>query len=175
MKVFIGCSSYDGLKDIYYEEASKVAALLVKKDFSLVFGGCAHGIMGKVYEEFKSNNKDIYGIQIEHYKEELDNLDCFKEVKRTALEQMERFMELSDLIMFLPGGYGTYDEIFYMISEYVNESHHNKIILVNINNYFDGVKIILEKIKEDKFASLFDFVKIVDNIDELNNLLEEIC
>ena len=175
MKVFIGCSSYDGLNEIYYKEAKKVADTLVNKDYSLVFGGCAHGIMGTVYNEFKSCNKDIYAIQIEHYKDELNNLDCFKEVKRTALEQMERFMELSDLIMFLPGGYGTYDEIFYMISEYVNESHHNKIILMNINNYFDGVKIILEKIKEDKFASLFDFVKIVDNIDELNNLLEEIC
>ena len=175
MKVFIGCSSYDDLNEIYYREAKEISKVLIKKDFSLVFGGCARGIMGTVYNEFKSNNKDIYAIQIEHYKDELDNLDCFKEVKRTALEQMERFMQLSDLIMFLPGGYGTYDEIFYMISEYVNETHHNKIILMNINNYFDGVKTILNKIKEEKFASIFDFVTIVDNSKDLESLLEEIC
>ena len=129
-----------------------------------------------LFSDSASQLKDIREkIRNSYTKEELDNLDCFKEVKRTALEQMERFMQLSDLIMFLPGGYGTYDEIFYMISEYVNETHHNKIILMNINNYFDGVKTILNKIKEEKFASLFDFVKIVDNTDELNSLLEGIC
>jgi uncharacterized protein (TIGR00730 family) len=175
MKIFIGCSSYDDLNDIYYKEAKNISNVLVNKDFSLVFGGCAHGIMGTVYDVFKTNNKEIFAIQTEHYKEELNNIDCNKEVKSSTLEQLERFMELSDIIMFLPGGYGTYNEIFYMISEYVNETHHNKIIVMNINHYFDELKLILNKIKEEKFASLFDFVRIVENSNDLDSLLEEIC
>lgn len=175
MRVFIGCSSYDDLKDIYYKEAADVAKTLVNKDFSLVFGGCAHGIMGTVYDVFKSNNKEIYAIQTKHYSYELDNLDCHKEVQESTLGQLERFMQLSNIIMYLPGGYGTYNEIFYMISEYVNETHHNKIIIYNINNYYDDLKNILNKIKEEKFASLFDFVTIVDNLSDLDHLLEEIC
>ena len=175
MKVFIGCSSYDDLNKIYYDEATKVANKLVNKDFSLVFGGCAHGIMGTVYDVFKSNNKEIYAIQTKHYSYELDNLDCHKEVQESTLGQLERFMQLSNIIMYLPGGYGTYNELFYMISEYVNETHNKKIVVYNINNYFDELEKIFCKIKEEKFASLFDFVKIINSLDEFKSYMEEIC
>ena len=76
MKIFIGCSSYDNLNDIYYEESKIIAKKLIRKDFTLVFGGCAHGIMGTIYSEFKSANKEIDAIQTEHYSYELDNLTC---------------------------------------------------------------------------------------------------
>ncbi len=175
MKVFVGCSSYDDLNEIYYKEAEALSKYLVDRNCSLVFGGCARGIMGKVYSTFKNNNKDIYAIQTEHYKEELDNLECNKEIKSSTLEQLEGFMNESDLLIFLPGGYGTYNEIFYMISEYVNETHNKKIIIYNINNYFDGIKTILEKIEKERFASLFNFVTIVDNLDEFKSYMEEIC
>ncbi len=175
MKVFIGCSSYDDLNKIYYDEATKVANKLVNKDFSLVFGGCAHGIMGTVYDVFKSNNKEIYAIQTAHYSYELENIVCNKKVAHTTLEQLECFMNESDVLLFLPGGYGTLNEIFYMISEYVNETHHKNIIIYDIDHYFDGLRMMLNKIKKEKFASLYDFVKIVDNLNDLDILLEEIC
>ena len=175
MKVFIGCSSYDDLNNIYYEEAKKLAKYLVDKDCSLVFGGSYRGIMGTVYNVFKENNKNIYAYQIEIYSKDLDYLDCYKKVVNSTLEQLESFMNESDLLVFLPGGYGTYNEIFYMISEYVNKTHNKKILIYNINNYFDGLKDILSKIREEKFASLFDFVKIIDNLDEFKSYMEEIC
>ena len=175
MKVFIGCSSYDNLDNIYYEEAKKLSRKLIDKDCSLVFGGCAHGIMGTIYNEFKSSNKEIFAIQTAHYSYELENIDCNKKVAHTTLEQLECFMNESDLLMFLPGGYGTLNEIFYMISEYVNETHNKKIIIYNINHYFDGIDMMLNKIKKENFANLYDFVKIISNLDELDSLLEELC
>ena len=175
MKVFIGCSSYDDLNEVYYKEAKNFAKYLVDKDCTLVFGGSFRGIMGTVYDTFKENNGEIFAIQTEHYKEDLDHLDCNKEVVKTTLNQLERFMDLSDLLVFLPGGYGTYNELFYMICEYVNQTHNKKIVVYNINHYFDGLKNIFRTIKEEKFASLFDFVKIIDNLDEFKSYMEEIC
>ena len=175
MKVFIGCSSYDNLNEIYYKEAESLSKYLVSKNCSLVFGGCGRGIMGVSYRIFKENNKDIFAIQTRPYSHELDSLECNKDIKESTLEQLEAFMKESDLLVFLPGGYGTYNEIFYMISEYVNQTHNKKIVLYNINNYFDGVKVILDKIEKERFASLFNFVKIIDNLDEFKSYMEEIC
>ena len=175
MKVFIGCSSYDELNNIYYEEAKKIAKYLVDRNCSLVFGGSGKGIMGSVYNTFKENNKDIYAIQTKHYSKDLEGLECHKQIVETTLNQLEEFMKQSDLLIFLPGGYGTYNELFYMISEYVNETHNKKIVVYNINNYFDELEKIFCKIKEEKFASLFNFVKIVNNLDEFKSYMEEIC
>ena len=133
MKIFIGCSSYDVIDKKYFKEGMKVASFLAKKNNSLIFGGSHHGLMGCVYDEFKKENCNIKAIQIEKYKEDLNDLECDKIILKNVSDQLEAFKKESDVLMYLPGGYGTYTEIFYMISEYVNESHNKQIIVYNMN------------------------------------------
>ncbi len=175
MKVFIGCSSYDIIDKKYFEEGSKIASFLASKNNSLIFGGSSHGLMGCVYNEFKKQNRDILAIQIEKYKEDLNDLECNKKLLKNVYDQLVAFMNESDVLIYLPGGYGTYNEIFYMMCEYINESHNKPIIIYNINGYYDEIDKILNKMKEEKFAKKFNFVKIVNNLDEFKSIMEEIC
>lgn len=175
MKVFIGCSQYNDIDKKYFDTAKKVSNSLINHNCTLVFGGASSGLMGCVYNSFKEKNVSIYAIQTEHYKYELDKLDCNKKVVSTTLNQMEEFMNNSDLLMYLPGGFGTYNEIFYMICEYINETHNKKIVIINIDHYFDGLIEIIEKIKREKFAKKFDFITFINSIDELDKYMEDIC
>jgi uncharacterized protein (TIGR00730 family) len=175
MKVFVGCSSYDDIDKKYFDTAKKVSNILIDHNCTLVVGGGDYGLMGSVYHQFLDNDKPVLGIATDYYKCDLDKMDCKKIYVKSTLDQMEAFMKESDIFLFLPGGYGTYNEIFYMMCEYINESHNKPIIIYNINGYYDEIDKILNKMKEEKFAKKFNFVKIVNNLDEFKSIMEEIC
>lgn len=172
MKCFVGCSSYDEIDEKYFESAREVSKVLIDKDYELVFGCCNRGLMGSVYDEFKSNNALVTAVCTEYYKSDLDMVDCNKVLVSTTMDQLNEFMK-SDVMVFLPGGYGTYNEMFYMINAFVTKDHTSKIIVINTDGYYEELKSILSTIKSERFAKVFDFVYIVDTIDELRNVLSE--
>lgn|SRR5574344_261941 len=170
MKVFIGCSSYNDIDRKYFETAKKVVLKCINLKYELVFGCCNNGLMGLVYDEYMKSGLNVYAICTKHYKDDLNTVKCNKVLVNNTYEQIDYFMK-SDLYIFLPGGYGTYNEIFYLINSYVTGEHKNNIIIVNTDHYYDELKIILEKIKNEKFAKVFDFVKFIDKIEELDLIL----
>ena len=173
-KIFVGCSAYDTIDTKYFDEAKKVAELLVTKDLELVFGSYNKGLMGVMYHTFKEHNKSITGICAKCFEKFYNSVDCNRKLVDTTYEQLIEF-SLSDIILYLPGGYGTFNELFYLINSYALREIDGKIIIYNMHHYFDNVIGILDKIKSEKFASIFDFVTIVDNVDDLNKVLEKIC
>ena len=175
MKVFVGCSSYDDIDKKYFDTAKRVSKVLIDHNCTLVVGGGDYGLMGSIYHQFLDNDKPVLGIATDYYKCDLDKMDCKKIYVKSTLDQMEAFMKESDLFLFLPGGYGTYNEIFYMICEYVNQTHNKNIVIVNIDHYFDGLIQVLNRIRNEKFAKQFDFITFVNTIDEFKSYMEEIC
>ena len=172
MKAFIGCSSYDEIDDIYFDNAKEVSEVLIDKGYDLVFGCRNMGLMGSIYDSFMDSGAEVTAVCTEFYKEDLDLVSCKKVLVPDTVGQLEEFMK-SDVLIFLPGGYGTYNELFYMINAYVTKDHNSKIIVMNVNNYFENLKGILSKVKNDKFAKIFDFVHVVDSVEELGSLLED--
>ena len=170
MEAFVGCSSYDEIDNKYFDASKEVSTCLINNGYDLVFGCCNRGLMGNVYDEFKSNGSHIKAVCTEYYKDDLNNVDCEKVLVKDTMEQLNEFMK-SDILVFLPGGYGTYNELFYMINAYTTESHKSDIIVINIDHYFDPVIEILSTIKKEKFAKVFGFVHVVSDSKELNALL----
>ena len=174
MRVFVGCSAYDEINSVYFKEARKISDVLICKNYELIFGCRNKGLMKEVYQTFIANNINVKGICSKTFEHDLDEINCNKKLVESTCDQLKEFMK-SDLMVFLPGGYGTYNEIFYMINAFVNGEHYSKIIIININNYYDELISILNKIKKEKFAKMYDFVYIIEDSNELESLLEEIC
>ena len=82
-----------------------------------------------------------------------------------------------NLIIFLPGGLGTIDEIFTSIESKRANEHDNDIIIVNFNNYYDDLIKQLNKMYKEKFADSYnkELYYIADNIDEVISYIEEEC
>lgn len=149
MKLFISASSQDSIKDIYKEKAKSLAEKL-SKSHDLVFGSSNHGLMGAVYNEFLKNNKNITGICYTIYEDLLDELKLNKVIRvDTLAESTNALISEADALIFMPGAYGTLEELIESIELKRTNKHDKKIIIYNINNYFDDLLKTFDKTYEE--------------------------
>lgn len=155
MNIFIGCASRDTVNPDYNNIAEKLGDYIVSGKHNLVFGGCEYGLMGKVYGKVKNTESKIFINIAEAYKNDLKNL-VYDEVvlTKTVNERKDSFVQMSDVLVFLPGGIGTVDEIMTAIETRRNHEHNIPIIIVNINGFFDFLLLTLENIYNEEFADV---------------------
>ena len=111
MKIFISCSSQDTIEEIYKEKTYELVKELSKKN-DLVFGSSDTGLMGICYKEFLKNKRNITGICYEIYKDLLEKLKLDKIIMvKTLNESNDQLINNSDIILVLPGAYGTLSEV----------------------------------------------------------------
>ena len=153
MNIFVGCASRNTNNPDYNNVAEKLGDYIVSHKHNLVFGGCEYGLMGKLYEKVKQTESKIFITIAEAYKSDLDNLiytEAF--LTQTVNERKDSFIRISDVLVFLPGGIGTIDELMTAIETRRNHEHDVPIIIVNINEFFDHQLSMLEKIYAEEFA-----------------------
>ena len=128
MNVFIGCGSEIVDDKFYKNSLSLVAKLAAIEDINLVFGAYHNGLMGSCYDIFKNHNKKVCGVTLKIYKDRLDDLDLDETIiVETSMDRMREIYQKSDVLLFLPGGLGTYTEILSSIEE-SRTKEDNKLI-----------------------------------------------
>ena len=80
----------------------------------------------------------------------------------------------ANLIVFLPGGIGTFDEIFTAIESKRASEHNNDIVILNINGYYDNLIKLFDNMYENKFANIDDkrVYNVIDDFDEFCNYID---
>ena len=149
MKIFISCSSSDEIND-EYKIVSKYLIEEISKDNDLVFGCANRGLMGISYKVFLNNKRKIYGVCNEMYKEDANELklddikyvSCFQDATKLLCE-------LSDMILILPGSFGTLSELIDILEEKRVGIHNKEIIIFNINGFYDDLLNMLNKINKN--------------------------
>lgn len=173
MNVFIGCSSKEDIDNSYFIKSKYIINYLSDNN-DLVYGGFNEGLMGLSYDIFKKKNRCITGIVNDIYKEDLDKIDCNnKIVTNSTLDRTKKIIEMSDVFIFLPGGVGTYMELFSVLEEIRNYNFDKKIIICNINNYYSGVLSMLEDSVKNRFTSIdiFKYINVINKEEEIKNLI----
>ena len=170
MRIFIGCSS-EIVDDQYLENSRKlVQKIAAMEDVDLAFGAYNHGMMGEVYHAFLKQHKDILGVTVDLYKKQLTELECDNSiVVETTMEREKELYNHSDVILFLPGGLGTYAEIFSMLEEHRTKMDDKKIILFNDGFFYTPLLERLDYLYREHFSS-----KNVDELIDIEIDLEEI-
>ncbi len=175
MNVFVGCGSRDVENEKYNKVATDIGNYIVSARHNFVFGGCTNGLMGKIYSVVSKSEKSKIVIAIvKTYEEELQKMryDTAK-VFNTTNERKDAIIELSDIIVIIPGGIGTIDELFMAIESKRNKEHDHPIIIVNPDGFFDKLIEMLEKAYTEGFASPKNkkLYEIVNTVDELIKVL----
>lgn len=153
MKIFVGCSSSVADIPLEYKNKALELAKIISKDNDLVFGAADKGLMGVFYNEFLKNNRKIYAICYDIYLEFLKKLKVDETyIVKTLGESNEKLIELSDVIVFLPGGYGTLCELIYTLETKRTKNHNKKIIIFNINDYYTSQIEMYKRAFNDKFV-----------------------
>lgn len=144
MNIFIGCSSSDSIDNIYLDETFKIAKKI--KNNNLIVGGI-NGLMGILIKEFLSSTV----VCVKDYFDNIDNR-YNKIVFDTVNDRKNAIIDMADVFLFLPGGIGTIDEIFSVIEAKRSKQHNKKIIIYNINHYYDNLVNLFDGMYKDNFS-----------------------
>ena len=149
MNLFIGCSCEEKIdKNIIKKSKELIKEIASINNIDLVYSNCIDGLGGVCYEEFRKNNKNIIGVQVDK---------CS-----------------SDISLILPGGLGTISEIFNLIEEYRIDDK-KRIIIYNLDGYYNDLIRIMDNLYDTHFASvkISDCIDIVNSKEEVINIIKE--
>src|SRR6266446_4795997 len=147
------CGSKTGVNPLYAQHASELGALLAEKNITLVYGGSTKGIMGAVANAALKKNGKVIGVipkvlvEWEHQHLGLTELHEVADMHvRKAL-----LYEKCDAALILPGGYGTLDEFFEMLTLNQLSIHDKKIFVLNSDGFYDHLLAHIEQLEKQGF------------------------
>jgi uncharacterized protein (TIGR00730 family) len=169
--IAIYCGSSSGFSDTYLTFAYDLGKYLALNNHSLVYGGAQVGLMGAVANGFLENGGKAIGIipsflqtkEIAH--ENLTELI----VVETMHERKTKMCDLADAVIAIPGGFGTMDEVFEMLTWAQLGLHKKPIGLLNHNGFYDALIIQTQKMVDEGFLSQLnkDMLLVSESIEEL--------
>ncbi len=169
-------ASSDRIKRIYIEEVEKLGEKMAKRGHGLVFGAGNAGCMGAAARGVQKGGGEIIGIAPSFFN--VDGVlfgNCTEMIHtKTMRERKQLLEEKSDAFIVAPGGIGTYDEFFEIITLKQLEQHSKAIAIFNVDGYYDNLKNIIQKLADEEFMpdESLKLVEFFDDADELLDYLE---
>lgn len=174
MKIGILCSS----KDHYPKETKEICEFLSEEKFDLVFGASSTGMMGICYDTFHEKGRKMEGATVKEYQQDLQNLPYAQPyICETTFDRIKLIMNLSDVILLLPGGTGTLSEFFSLLEEVRTIGQKGKLLLYSLpyknGHYFDFIKEMMDRMIMDGYNSS-DIKEYYDIIEDKEKLKQKI-
>ena len=175
MNVLILSSASTDIDPYYISIARNISKYLATNEFDLVFGGASFSMMGACYDEFARLGRNIYAFTTEKYISDLENLSnakCY--IRQTTFDMKKAMFENSDLIVVLPGGYGTLSELLSYIEENRSNDQNIPIEIYDEDGYYQKLFEMLEVMKNNNFTSndIKDYVNISHNKNEFQEHID---
>jgi len=152
-RVCVFCGSSAGSDGRYCAAAAEFGRLLAEREIGLVFGGGSVGLMGVLADAVLESGGEAIGVIPERL--------ATKELLHTGVRDMRRvhdmherkalMAELADAFIALPGGYGTLEELFEVITWAQLGFHRKNIGLLNVAGYFDPLVRLVDHAVEEGF------------------------
>jgi uncharacterized protein (TIGR00730 family) len=151
--VCIYCGSNTGKREEYSRVAARVGRLLAANGITLVYGGGNVGLMGIAATAALEGGGRVIGIIPEILVDrELAHLEVTELKVVTTMHERKALMEsLSDTFIALPGGFGTYDELFEIITWAQIGFHSKPVGLLNVNGYYDKLIQFIDGAVDEEF------------------------
>ncbi len=175
MNISLFCSSSQDLSPVFYSEAECVGRCIGRLGHRLYFGASDMGLMKSVSEEVVRAGSEVVGVTTEGLNKSCRSLVGLKEliVCEDLNERKKKLIDFADVLLILPGGIGTLDELFDILAaKQVGESD-KPVILYDSFDYWSGLVSFFTQIKEMNMITqnLSDLYTVVDSIDRLVEVL----
>ena len=172
--ISVFCGSSMGIDPVYISQAILLGKTLAKQNIQLVYGGARVGLMGAVADGVLNNHGKVIGVLPYFLKS--------KEIAHKGLTELilvesmhERKMkmhELCDGIIALPGGFGTLEELFEMLTWGQLGLHKKPVGLLNVNGFYDNLNLLLQTMVHQGFLKEINF-KMLLLSNDIDNLLHQ--
>lgn len=170
-RITVFCASSFGTEKIYEEQAIALGKTLAEQNIELVYGGANVGLMGAVADGALHAGGKVIGV--------LPNFLRSKEIAHLGLTELilvesmhERKTKMNDLcdgVIALPGGFGTLEELFEMLTWAQLGLHKKPIAILNVNGFYDSLIALLQNMTEKGLLKEVnrEMLLVSDNIDDL--------
>jgi hypothetical protein len=151
--VCVFCGSSDNVHPNYLSAARKMGMTLAGNGLRLVFGGGKTGLMGALADGALGSGGEVIGVIIPSmYTPALAHMGVTRmDVTSTSHERKARMHELADCYIALPGGFGTFDELFEALTWGQIGEHRKAIGMLNVRGYFNPLLAMLDKATREGF------------------------
>ncbi len=175
--VCVFCGSRSGSNETAALAARELGQLLVQRGDRMIYGGGSVGLMGTIADEMLSVGGHVIGV----IPEALASIELMhsKVVDMRIVPDMHArkalMHALSDAYVALPGGYGTLEELFEVLSWAQLKIHARPIVLLNLNGLYDGLLQTLDAMVGQQFlpAKYRRLLTVCDSVPELLHWLDE--
>ena len=152
--ICVFCGSSDSVHADYLAGARDMGRLLARRGLRVVYGGGKTGLMGAVADGALEAGGEVIGVIIPtmHTAPLAHAGVTSMEVTPTMHARKARMHELSDGFIALPGGYGTFDELFETITWSQTGAHSNPIGLLNVRNYYAPLLAAIDHAVKEGFV-----------------------
>lgn len=147
------CGSSDDVPSVYLEAAGAMGRALVERQMTLIFGGGRTGLMGAVADAALQAGGHVVGIMPHQFNTPV--------LAHTGLSEMilvdsmhvrkARMAEMGDAFVALPGGFGTLEELFEILTWAQIGMHRKPVGLLNVQGYYDPLLTMIDRARQQGF------------------------
>jgi len=178
MKICIFGAASAHIDEMYIKKVESLAEALAKRGHSLVFGAGATGLMGAAARGFKRGGGFIHGVIPTFFRDEVVEViygECDKMTYTETMSERKRIMEEDcDAFIITPGGIGTFEEFFEVLTLKQLGRHTKAIAIYNIDNYYDELEKFMQTVLEKKFINFkcYEMYSYFDREEDIIEYLE---
>lgn len=147
------CGSQAGARPAYLNAARELGTVLARRDITVVYGGGHIGMMGALADSALAAGGRVVGVIPEHLmRPEVAHQGLTELLIVDSMHTRKRAMaSRADAFIVLPGGFGTLEEMFEMVTWRQLQLHAKPVGLANIEGYFDHLLAFLQHAEQQKF------------------------
>jgi uncharacterized protein (TIGR00730 family) len=161
--VTVFCGSQAGQRPEYEAAARELARVLISHDIGVVYGGGHVGLMGALADAMLDGGGRVTGVIPQHLmRPEVAHQGLTELIVVDSMHARKRVMaDRSDAFIVLPGGYGTLEEMFEMVTWLQLRLHSKPVGVVNVENYFDELLRFLQHCAREGFIRRADWDLVI--------------
>ncbi len=172
--IAVFCGSSDGADPAFGHMAAELGMAMASQNIQLIYGGAQVGLMGTLADAVMKGGGSVIGVipQFLSSKEIAHHSITELIVVDNMHERKAKMNELCDGVIALPGGYGTLEELFEMLTWGQLGLHNKPIGVLNVNNYYDHLISLINHMANNRLLSEINRdMLLFDN--EINSLMNQ--
>lgn len=173
--VAVFCAASENIAPGYFEAATEVGTMLGRMGATLVYGGARFGLMEATAKAARQAGARIVGV-VPHILVERDRVSGLLDEQvgcRNLSERKDIMLERSDMLVALPGGIGTLDEIFHVLAAATIGYHTKRVVLYNVNGFWNPLLATVEEMSQAGFVrgEMEKYLIVANSVAELEDLI----
>lgn len=170
-KIGIFCSASDSIDPTFFDAAHQIGEWMGRNGKTLIYGGANLGLMECVAKIVKESGGRVIGVVPSKLEENGKVSTYLDEMIRThnLSDRKDIILQQSDVLVALPGGIGTLDEVFHVMAAASIGYHQKKVIFYNANGFYSPLLAVLSELQARGFARhpLSSYYEVANTFNEL--------